>query len=135
VNATLEDAVRSRSLAQCEYCQFPEAAGELSFHIDHIISQQHGGQTVSENLALACPYCNRFKGPNLAGIDSITGAVTPLFHPRLEQWSDHFSWNGPVLMGLTPTGRATVAVLKINSPEAVELRRLLQLGGDIGFER
>jgi hypothetical protein len=133
VNTALEDAVRKRASGRCEYCQFPESAGELSFHIDHIISQQHGGQTVLENLALACPFCNRFKGPNLAGIDPVTGAVTPLFHPRNENWSEHFTWNGPVLMGVSATGRATVAALKMNSPEAIELRRLLELGGEVLF--
>ena len=40
----------------------------LPFQIDTIIAEQHAGQTVFENLALDCPNCNRYKGPNIAGL-------------------------------------------------------------------
>ena len=39
---------------------------------------------------------------------------------------DHvFSWNGPVLVGKTPTGRATIRALRLNRSDAVAVRQLL----------
>jgi hypothetical protein len=68
----------------------PQSAYDLPFQIDHIIARQHGGQTRSNNLALACTRCNLNKGPNIAGIDAKSGALVPLYHPRLDRWSEHF---------------------------------------------
>ena len=84
---TLELEVRRRAAARCEYCLFPESASELPFHIDHIIAEKHGGQSESENLALACFSCNLRKGPNIAGLDPETSELTPLFNPRVDEWS------------------------------------------------
>jgi hypothetical protein len=82
VDKAVHKAVRARAGHRCEYCRFPETFAELPFHLDHIIALQHGGPTVPENLALACCYCNRYKGPNLSGIDPESGNVVSLFHPR-----------------------------------------------------
>ena len=48
-----------------------------------------------------------------------------LFHPRLDDWSLHFEWRGALLLGRTPIGRATGALLSINHPDYVLLRELL----------
>jgi hypothetical protein len=122
----LEHRVRHRAKYRCEYCQMPQSAFDLTFPIDHIIAQQHGGRTISSNLALACLRCNRHKGPNLAGIDPIGGEVVPLFHPRRDRWPDHFLWLGLLLMSETPTGRATIRVLTINDKDPVQVRRALK---------
>ena len=66
---------------------------------------------------------NLHKGPNLTGIDPVTGAVEPLFHPRRRRWSEHFASQGAVIVGITPTGRATVAALSMNRPLALAIRR------------
>jgi hypothetical protein len=68
-------------------------------------------QTTWTNLALAGIRCNRYKGPNIAGIDSETGALTPLFHPRIDDWNSHFRSNGSEIAALSATGRVTVSVL------------------------
>ncbi|HQX50766.1 MAG TPA: HNH endonuclease signature motif containing protein [Planctomycetaceae bacterium] len=106
---------------------FPAAHAWLPFQIDHVVAEKHGGETVAENLALSCYYCNSFKGPNIAGIDPIgePDVAVQLFHPRKDRWADHFEWNGALLFGKSATGRATIAVLRINDPEAVECRQLL----------
>jgi hypothetical protein len=44
---------------------------------------------------------------------------------RAKQWNRHFRWDGPVLVGRTPIGRATIMVLKINHPKMVEVRAFL----------
>jgi hypothetical protein len=95
------------------------------FEIDHIRAQVHGGETVLENLAWACFRCNNGKGTNLSGVDRATGNVEPLFHPRHDRWDDHFQWDGPRLQGKTPIGRASIAVLNMNAPSRVGLRKQL----------
>jgi hypothetical protein len=54
----------------------------LPFQVDHSIARKHGGRASENNLALACFYCNSFKGPNIAGLDPDTGEVVRLFHRR-----------------------------------------------------
>jgi hypothetical protein len=98
---------------------------ELRFEIDHILALKHGGSTDAKNLALACFPCNNHKGPNIAGRDPLTERIVQLFHPRRQKWHQHFEWRGPDLMGLTPIGRATIAVLEINLPHRVSLRQSL----------
>jgi hypothetical protein len=88
----------------------------------YIIPRKHSGSDDLDNLALACIDCNLHKGPNLAGIDPETGNVVPLFHPRRQPWAEHFQWQGIRLAGKTPTGRATIQVLNINSEEQLALR-------------
>ena len=70
-----------------------------------------------------CVFCNRDKGPNVAGVDPKTRKIVPLFNPRRHKWSRHFRWDGPVLIGLTPSGRATVITLKINLDYRIDLRQ------------
>jgi hypothetical protein len=98
-------------------------------HIEHVIARQHGGSDDIDNLALACHRCNLHKGPNLSGVDPLTGRVEILFRPRRDQWPEHFALRGPHIEGLTPTGRATVEVLVLNDARRLELRQqLLELG-------
>jgi hypothetical protein len=48
-----------------------------------------------------------------------------LFHPRRHKWSQHFRYEGAVLIGRTVIGRTTIRVLRINREEAVTLRESL----------
>ena len=76
-------------------------------------------------MALACYPCNSTKGPNIAGVDPVSGGIIPLFHPRLDVWAEHFEWHSAWLFGKTPNARATIQVLGINDAEAVSLRESL----------
>lgn len=114
--------VWERAHSRCEYCLLPHDASILAFEIDHIIAQKHEGPTRASNLALACFYCNSFKGPNLSGIDPLTKKITNLFNPRRHKWEKHFRYEGAVLVGLTPVGRATIQTLNINNDDAMTLR-------------
>ena len=115
-------AVQLASGGRCDYCRTPEHLDPLPFQVDHIISIQHGGPTVLSNLAWSCLHCNKHKGPNIAGIDPETGQLVGLFHPRRQSWNRHFEWDGPVLVGRTRSGRATIVVLAINHPNVLEVR-------------
>jgi hypothetical protein len=52
-----------------------------------------------------------------------------LFNPRLDQWSYHFEWRGPLLTGKTEIGRVTVQVLSINDPDFLAVREQLMYEG------
>jgi hypothetical protein len=101
----------------------------MPFEIDHIVAQQHDGRTVAGNLAWTCFADNHYKGPNLAGIDPKTRQRAWLYNPRRQKWRRHFRWAGPILLGRTPVGRATIAVLHINAPERVAQRASLIIEG------
>lgn len=119
---SLQALIRRRAGDRCEYCQLPQSHDPVPFEIDHIIAEKHQKATELENLCLCCYACNRRKGPNVAGIDPKTGKIVPLFNPRTHHWSRHFRWDGPVLVGRTSSGRATVLVLGINSDNRVDFR-------------
>lgn len=121
----LREHVWRRAESCCEYCQMPQSCIDASHEVDHVIAEKHHGPTVLENLALACFHCNNHKGPNIAGVDPTTGRVTRLFHPRNDRWDEHFRWDGPLLIGLTPVGRATIDVLAINLHDRVLHRMML----------
>ena len=126
MDAALRNAVRHRAQFRCEYCLLPEAYAPVTpFQIEHIIARQHGGRTAPSNLALACHHDNLHKGPNLTGIDPVTRKLVRLFHPRRMKWARHFRWDGPLLVGRTPVGRATIAVLQMNHEDRINLRQAL----------
>ncbi len=103
-----------------------------SFCVEHIIPRSQGGRTTLDNLALACQGCNNHKYTKVKGNDSITGDLVPLYHPRQQRWRDHFAWNEDftLIIGLTPTGRATVEALRLNREGLVNLRRILYTMGE-----
>jgi hypothetical protein len=115
--------VRNRAGNRCEYCRLhQDAAPFLRFHIEHIQARQHIQDDSSDNLALACPDCNRHKGPNLTTLDPNTREVVLLYHPRKDDWNEHFVLDGNYIRGITQTGIATENLLKFNSDERVEMR-------------
>ena len=76
----LRELVRGRAGDACEYCRMPQQATPLiSFHLEHIVSRQHGGTDDPDGLALACDRCNAYKGPNLTSIEPGTRTVVSLF--------------------------------------------------------
>jgi hypothetical protein len=92
--------------------------------IDHIIPESLGGATAEDNLWLACALCNQQKGDRVAAADPVTGERVRLFNPREQRWSEHFAWTpeGDRIVGLTPTGRATVVALGLNRPTLASAR-------------
>jgi HNH endonuclease len=122
MDAATRDFVRSRADHRCEYCFLPQEYTDLTHHIEHVVARQHGGSDAIGNLALACQRCNLRKGPNLTAIDPLTGETVALFHPRRDQWADHFEFDRVRFSGLTAVGRATVALLAMNDARRVELR-------------
>lgn len=129
INAELRRQVMMRAGNCCEYCRLSQEDNTFSFQIDHVIAEKHEGKTSLENLSLSCPNCNGFKGSDIGSIDRETGKLTPLYNPRTQIWAEHFRLDGPIIEPLTPEGRVTVRLLKLNQVEQVDERRgLIVLG-------
>ena len=111
----LRRLVKQRANQMCEYCVISSENALFPHEIDHIIPEKHGGKTSADNLALTCWRCNRHKGSDVGSFDLLTGEFTFLFHPRLNEWTDHFSWKVFEIQGKTPEGRVTVQLLQLNS--------------------
>jgi len=90
IRKQLRKLVAIRAGGRCEYCRVPEYLSNFEFHTEHITGLQHGGSSLSENLALSCSWCNWKKGPNIATILITGGELIPLFNPRTQNWFDHF---------------------------------------------
>jgi hypothetical protein len=123
IPAHLRRQVIQRARSRCEYCGLAQAGQEAAFHIDHVVPVHVGGRTALNNLALACVSCSLRKGARQAGTDPQTGAEVPLFSPRGDSWRLHFRWSGVRVVGISPTGRATLIALKFNRPVAQAIRR------------
>jgi len=127
--ASLRREVRERAGARCEYCLLPESQAVPPHEPDHLIAVKHDGQTTSENLALACFLCNRFKGSDIASIDAVTSELVGLFNPRTQRWFEHFRLDGAYIVPLTAVGRVTEKLLRFNIPSRVGIRaRLIEHG-------
>lgn len=100
--------------------------------IEHIVPVSRGGMDDESNLWLSCPLCNRHKSDRTVATDPETGVETSIYNPRLQRWSEHFRWtdDGLRILGLTPTGRATVAALHLaDDPDALIVRGYWILAG------
>jgi hypothetical protein len=113
----LRELVFARDGGRCQYCRLAQFGHGATFHIDHVQPRSRGGPTSAENLVLQCPNCSLRKADKTAAIDPDSEQLVPLFHPLEQAWTDHFRLqpDGSCL-GLTPTGRATVAALQMNAP-------------------
>ncbi len=129
ISAILRRKVYERAGDCCEYCLIPETAVLAAHEIDHIIAQKHGGLTEADNLALSCAICNKHKGSDLASLDPVTGEIVALYHPRRQQWQEHFQLKDGLLIPLTPTGRVTVKLLQLNNSYRIQERNLLIQSG------
>jgi hypothetical protein len=119
-------AVAARANHRCEYCRAPEAIFNFPFEVEHVVPPSHSGADDDQNFALACRSCNLHKSNYLTGPDDLGGVEVPLFNPRMDRWAEHFESDNDrgEIRGLTATGRATVARLRMNDPVQVMARLL-----------
>ncbi len=98
--------------------------GETFFEVEHIVPRARGGLTAPHNLAFACRRCNLLKGDAIEALDRRTDRRVPLFNPRRGRWRDHFrrSHDQVRIYGRTATGRATVALLRLNNADEQRAR-------------
>jgi hypothetical protein len=121
----MKQRVRLAARNRCGYCLSPQHLVMARLELEHIIPLVKGGSNEEENLWLACPICNRYKGDKTQAIDPVSGEEVPLYNPRTQNWLDHFRWSeeGLHIIGLTAIGRATVAALHLSSdPDVFTVR-------------
>jgi hypothetical protein len=124
ISKRLRLAIERRARHLCEYCLCPLAFSTDSFNVEHIIPTIKGGATRLDNLALSCSGCNSHKYDKIEAFDQENQCLAPLYNPRRERWQDHFGWNEEYthLLGISSTGRATIAALHLNRAGVVNLR-------------
>jgi hypothetical protein len=126
------DEVFKRAKGLCEYCKSQEKYSNAAFEVEHIIPISQSGETILENLALACSGCNKFKSNRTSAFDVRTRTETEFYNPRKDIWREHFVWNADYteIVGLTAKGRVTVKAMKLNRQAVVNLRRILAMVGE-----
>jgi 5-methylcytosine-specific restriction endonuclease McrA len=129
VPVALKQLVFDRARGLCEYCRSQAKYAIDPLVIDHIQPVSRGGQTQADNLALSCQTCNNYKYNFTEAPDPATAQLAPLFHPRLLEWNQHFTWNEDTtqMLGITAIGRATVARLQTNREGVINMRRVLAI--------
>ncbi len=122
----LVERVRARAAHRCEYCRASEWLTGQYHTVDHILPRAQDGLTILDNLCLACAPCNAFKHDRTKAIDPESGGFATLFNPRTQDWRDHFAWSrdGLTIIGMTASGRATIAALRMNRSLAVAARTI-----------
>ena len=123
ISVELQRRVRERFANCCAYCRTAEDLTVATFEFEHIVPRSAGGATAFDNLCLSCPTCNRYKSDLVSAPDPVTLNEVALFHPQQHRWLEHFSWNEDAtqIVGLTPTGRATIAALKMNRQQMIRV--------------
>jgi 5-methylcytosine-specific restriction endonuclease McrA len=127
VPVALRREVGERASGLCEYCRCPASFSSNPFAVEHVIPKVRGGDSTTDNLALSCQGCNNHKYDKVEGIDPTGGILVRLYHPRHDRWRDHFAWSDDFtsIVGVSPTGRATIVALRLNRESVVNLRKLL----------
>ena len=93
INDELRAEIARRAGRRCEYCLIHDEDSGFAHQVDHVISRKHGGSSTSDNLAYACVVCNRYKGSDVASIESDTGEIIRLLIPGMTA--------GGIISGLT----------------------------------
>jgi len=131
ISVELRRQVHADAGGRCGYCHTPEILIGMPLDIDHLLAEARGGATIRENLWLACTRCNGFKADRSHAPDPISSEQVPLFNPRTQVWTEHFSWalDGITIVGHTAIGRATVVALRLNNDHILVTRQFWVLAG------
>jgi hypothetical protein len=121
----LREQVTQRAHGLCEYCQSRQVI-LITLDVDHSLPLPMGGTPTPDTLCLVCRHCNGFRQNHQSAMDPDSRTLVSLFNPRTDRWQDHFRWDtdGLHLIGLTPAGRATIALLRMNREAMLTLRRV-----------
>jgi hypothetical protein len=129
ITPEVRQIVATRAGFVCEYCLIAEEDSFFRHQIEHIVSRKHGGTSELENLALACVFCNRYKGSDIAALIPQTDRLIRFYNPGTDRWREHFRLNGALIEPLTEIGEATVRILQMNHADQILERQVLSLRG------
>lgn len=80
-------------------------------------------------MALACVFCNRYKGSDIASLIPETDELIRFYNPRINRWQEHFRLNGIIIEPLTEIGEATIRILQMNHEDQILEREVLSRRG------
>lgn len=131
IRPSLRQKIQRRAQERCEYCKTRDVLQVATFHCDHCVPESLGGKTTFDNLAWACPYCDRCKWTYISAIDPLTSHTVPLFNPRKDSWETNFSWSEDELtvIPLSSVGRATRDALQLNRIKLIRIRANMKILG------
>jgi hypothetical protein len=117
IKKELDEKIRLQAKNRCGYCLNPQELIPYKLEIEHIFPRALGGESIEENLWLACRECNVHKAAKTDAIDKLTDKTVKLFNPRLQIWNEHFEFSKYTseIIGKTACGRATVESLQMNN--------------------
>lgn len=115
----------------CAFCRLHVPAACVPMHREHIVYKNDHPQWMflPENLCIACPTCNEFKGT----IEVLNNPQTKIYpknsegfkiiHPLYDRYSDHIELlNGILYRGKTPKGIFTINTCHLFRVELAEER-------------
>lgn len=131
ISKALRELVGEQARHRCGYCLTQETVIGARMEIDHLVPEALGGVSTVGNLWLACAQCNAHKADRVAAVDPHTERVVRLYDPRRQRWVEHFAWSerSDQILGVTATGRATIAALHLNAAPLVRARRIWVVAG------
>jgi hypothetical protein len=129
ISPEIRQIVAGRANYVCEYCLIAEEDAYFRFQVEHITSRKHGGSSEIDNLALACVFCNRYKGSDIASLIPGRNELVRFYDPRTDSWREHFRLNGVVIEPLTEIGEATIRILQMNHDDQILERQVLNVRG------
>lgn len=131
ISDSFRSKIAKRANGCCEYCMSQQKYASYTFPVEHIIPSIKGGSDKLNNLALACQGCNSYKYTKTVAIDPISEKEVSLFHPRKQEWADHFKWNEnfTVIIGISAIGRATIHALHLNREFLINQRTIYRAYG------
>lgn len=115
----------------CAFCRIHVPLSCVPMHREHIVYKDEHPQWMflPENLCIACPLCNEFKGTPevLANPNTKTyprnGSGFKIIHPLYDRYSEHVDLIGGILYrGKTDKGRFTIATCHLYRVKLAEER-------------
>lgn len=130
VSDKLRQKIIKQARNRCGYCLGEQRYILVPLEIDHLLPTAKGGTDDEENLWLACPLCNAYKGTKTHGVDLQTRRKVSLYNPRKQHWKRHFIIvNGVRIVGKTAIGRTTIFALRMNNRISITVRQNWFLAG------
>ena len=130
ISDKLRQKIVEQSGNRCGYCLGEQRYIFAPLEVDHLLPIAEGGTDDEENLWLACPLCNSYKGRQTHGINSITKRKVLLFNPRKQNWKRHFKIENRIrIVGKTVCRRVTVVALQMNGHLAITVRQNWRIAG------
>ena len=127
----LRDDIYKKQNKLCAFCRIHVPEGCVPMHREHIVYKDAHPQWMflPENLCIACPSCNEYKGTTEVLVDTQTetyprsGNGFKIIHPMYDRYSDHIELVDEILYrGKTDKGAFTINTCHLYRVELAEER-------------